>query len=241
MAGRPKKANKKEDVTMEKDNTQELIAKAVAEALAREKENLKLEIENELKLKNIHSEVKLEETKPEIKVVKSNSKLNIRNRKFVPDDARIRIESNVGGDFIIADTIGKTYRIKLNGYGYTATISFKELKSFHGNHQSFLNTGKLIITDVISDADVNLDDVIEDFDLQRIYHNEDMIRPFEIEHYLSNSVSIEEFNKKLEKSNDALETIIEVAVILFKRGQFSDNSKMNKLREITRMPELFTK
>jgi hypothetical protein len=213
---------------IEKDSTQELIAKAVAEALAKEKENLKLEIENELKNKSIELE-------------KNNSKLNIKNRNFVPDDARIRIESNVSGEFMLVDAIGKTYRIKLNGYGYTATISFRELKNFHGNNHSFLNTGKLIITDVISNIDITLDDVIEDFDLQHIYHNEKIIRPFEIDYYLSDKVSIDEFNKKLENSNNLLETIIEVAVILFKKGQFTDNSKMNKLREITRMPELFTR
>lgn len=228
--------------------------KMIADALAKQEQRLKLEFEAKLQETKKEHSIQLSEVTETIEPIKENktqasilqrqvdSNLNnMRRRRFIPDDARIRIELNIDGKFIIADTRGNNYFVELNGYKDTTTISFKDLKNFHGKNHSFLNKGKIIVTDVISDSEVDIQDAIEDLNLQRLYNNEEIIRPFEIEDYLSSDISIEEFSTKAEKSREYLETIIEVAVILFKRGQFTDNSKMNKLREITRMPELFTK
>jgi hypothetical protein len=211
-------------------NTEELIAKAVAEAIAKKELELKLEYEK------LQAEKTVEFTKAEtLKLTNIKSR-----RKFVPDEARVRIQQNIGGKFIISETRGSSYFIELNGYGDSTTMPFKDLKNFHGRYHSFLNTGKLLLVDVISDSDVALDDVIEDLNLQRIYNNEKSIRPDMIEYFLLEETSIHEFDTKIKNSTDILETIVEIAMVLFKRGQFTDNSKMNVLRQVLRNPELFT-
>lgn len=210
------------------------FAKILEEALAKQEEKLRKEFED-----------KLQETKSQEKTIviekQSKEKLSSRGRRFIPDDAIIRVNLNIGGKFIMADTRGNGYFVEWNGYGNSRTVKFGDLKNFHGQKHSFLNSGKIIITDIISDADVCLEDAIEDLNLQDLYNNEEIIRPFEIEYYLSDEVSIQEFSKKMDKSLEYKEVIVEVAMILFKDGKFSDNSKMNKLREVTRNPELFTR
>lgn len=251
---RTKKVNmtKKEELKIEPSPNPIMdFEKIIADALAKQEQKLRLEFESKLEETKKEQAIQLTETiepikenKPQVSTLQKqvDTKLNnIRRRRFIPDDARIRIELNIDGKFIIADTRGNNYFVELNGYRDTTTIPFKDLKNFHGKNHSFLNTGKIIVTDVISDSEVDIQDAIEDLNLQRLYNNEEIIRPFEIEDYLLDGVDIHDFSTKVEKSREYLETIIEVAVILFKRGQFSDNSKMNKLREITRMPELFTK
>jgi len=206
------------------DNTEELIQRAVMAALATQKAEF---------------EKKLEEIKNESKP--AQPKRGVGNiRKFIPEDARVRIQLNIDGKFILADKRGSNFFIELNGYGDSATITFKDLKNFHGRNHTFLNRGKLIITDVVSSADITLDDVYADLNLQKLYDNDKVISPDEIELYLSDEVELDEFNEKLAKSVDIIETILEVAITLFKRSEFSDNNKMNKIREIAKMPDLFT-
>jgi hypothetical protein len=236
--GRPSKAKKvetKKEVVAETKQEQAIdFEKILEQALAKQEEKLRKEFED-----------KLQETKIQEKTIvvekKSKEKLSVRGRRFIPDDAIIRVDLNIGGKFIMADNRGGGYFVEWNGYKNSRTVKFGDLKNFHGQKHTFLNSGKIIITDIISDTDVCLEDAIEDLNLQKLYNDETIIRPFEIEHYLSDEVGIHEFSKKMEKSLDYKEVIIEVAMILFKEGKFSDNSKMNKLREVTRNPELFTK
>jgi hypothetical protein len=236
MAGRGRPSKNKTETKQE--NTID-FEKILADALAKQEEKLRLEFESKLMGKK--EEAKNEVVKEKKGFLNRNKRLGSRDRKFVPDDARVRVELNIGGKFIIADTRGNAYFIELNGYKDSTTIAYRDLKNFHGTNHSFLNSGKIIITDVITESDIDVYDVIEDLNLSRLYNNEDIIRPFEIEEYLSEDIDIKEFSEKIEKSNDYLEVIIEVSVLLFKKGEFSDNSKMNKIREVARMPELFTK
>lgn len=216
-------------------NTDELIAKAVAEALAKQK--LELDLQLEKAKEELQNSIKIEAIKP-VQISKPSQEKKVR--RFIPDDARIRIEQNIGGNFIIADTRGNGYFIELTGYRDSTTMSFKDLKNFHGRNHTFLNSGKLIITDIISDADICVEDAITDLNLAKIYNNDKMIRPDEIEDYLLTDIPVEEFSSKLKNSTDTMETIVEVAVILFKRGQFTDNTKMNEIRQLLRNSALFT-
>ena len=62
----------------------------------------------------------------------SKEKLSKRGRRFIPDDAIIRIDLNIGGNFIMADTRGNGYFVEWNGYKNSRTVKFGDLKNFHG-------------------------------------------------------------------------------------------------------------
>jgi hypothetical protein len=187
---------------------QEVIAKAVAEALEKQKKEF------------------------EFSAKKSRN-------KFVPDNARVRIETNIGGKFIISDTRGQNFFIELNGYKDGTTISFKDLKNFYGKSYKLFTSGKIVITDVVSDVDIELEDVIKDLNLTKIYFDKNKISPIDIESIFYEDVNLREFENKVTNSPEVAETILEVAYILYRRGTFNDNSKMNFLRQIFRNQNLF--
>lgn len=224
-ASKNKTIEKKEDIKSE-INIDELVAKKVAEILA-QKELEKIQI----------AEVENIETKSK-KIPPSKNKY--RNRKFVPDNTMVRLEQSIDGKFIISDNRGSNYFIELNGYGDSTTMNFKDLKNYHGKHHSFLNKGKIKIIDVISEnGEVELEDVIQDLNLQRIYENDKKISPLDIEFYLLEEESLSEFSDKVRNSNEILETLIEVANIYYERGEFNDNSKMDVLRQVSNNYDLF--
>lgn len=189
-------------------NIDELIAKAVTEALEKQK-------------KDFESTGK-----------KSRS-------KFVPENARVRIETNIGGKFIMSDNRGQNFFIELNGYKDSTTIIFKDLKNFHGRNYKLFTSGKVAITDVISDVDIELEDVIKDLNLTKIYFDENRISPMNIEIIFNDDMGLAEFERKVTNSPEIAETILEVAYILYRRGTFNNNAKMNFLRQIYKNPNLF--
>lgn len=212
--------------TKQELNIDELVALKVAEILA-QKELEKVEIKE---ISN--EEVKSTESKP--------SRDRYRKRKFVPDSTLVRLEQSVDGKFIISDSRGSNYFIELNGYGDSTTMRFKDLKNYHGKHHSFLNKGKLKIIDVVSESgEIEFGDVIQDLNLQRLYENESKISPLDIEYYILDEESLTEFSDKLRNSTEILETIVEVANILYERGEFNNNSKMDVIRQVSGNYDLF--
>jgi len=241
MAGRPRKkecttsTKKKETKKVEtkqdepKLDIDELVAAKVAEQMA-----------------NFFAKQEIEKQKTQITTMKEDtpkikpSSVKSKRRKFVPDNTLVRIEQSIEGKFIIADNRGSNYFIELNGYGDNTTMSFKDLKNYHGKYHSFLNKGKLKIIDVISESgEIDFEDVIQDLNLQRIYESENKISPLDIEYYLLEEESLSEFSDKVRQSNEILETIIEVSHILYSRGEFNDNSKMDVLRQVSKNYDLF--
>lgn len=194
-------------------NVDELIAKAVADAL--EKQRLEIHME-----------------KPPIKKIKHN---------FIPDHARVRISTNIDGKFIISDTRGQNFFIELNGYKDSTTISFKDLKNFYGKNYTLFTSGKLVVADVSSDSEIELVDVIRDLNLNKIYLDNKKVSPIDIENLFTDNIQASEFESKLKNSTEIVETIVEVGHILYKQGQFSDNNKMNIIRQMFRNPSLFTR
>jgi hypothetical protein len=219
---------KQPEIKQPEINIDELVAQKVAEILAQK------ELESTLSKK---VEETIEEPKAKVKTKPSK---RIKNRKFVPDNTIIRLEQNVDGKFIIADTRGSNYFIELNGYGDSTTMNFKDLKNYHGKHHSFLNKGKLRIVDVVSEnGDIDFEDVIQDLNLQRIYESEKKISPLDIEYYITEEESLNEFSEMVRNSTEILETIVEVASIHYDRGEFNDNAKMDVLRQVSGNYDLF--
>jgi hypothetical protein len=229
------KIENKQEVTLTPQTTptiniDEAIAKAVAVALAQK------EAEFQKQLEQVKSNV---ETKVEIKAVET-PKFGKSGRRFIPDNTRIRIEQNIDGKFLISDNRGQNFFIELNGYKDSTTMAYKDLKNFYGRSHTFFTSGKLAITDVVSDSEITLEDVIYDLNLQKTYYDEKRVSPVDVENLFYDDVTTVEFEKKLQNSLEIAETMLEVAYVLYKRGQFSDNAKMNVFRQILRNPQLFT-
>ena len=196
-------------------NMDEIIAKAVADALEKQKQELMTQV-----------------AKPEIKKARYG---------FIPDHARVRIHTNVDGKFIINDTRGQNFFIELNGYKDNTTIAFKDLKNFYGKNYTLFTSGKLAISDVLAETETELKDVISDLNLTKIYYDENKVSPIDIEELFSDETSVGDFEFKLKNSTEVAETIVEVGYILYRQGLFSNNNKMNVIRQLFRDPNLFTK
>jgi len=175
--------------------------------------------------------------KQEKEFEKQNKTAN--KRKFISDNTRVRIEQNIDGKFIISDTRGQNFFIELNGYRDSTTMAFKDLKNFHGRNYTFFTSGKLIITDVTSENDITVEDVINDLNLQKVYYDENKISPIDIEDLFTSKYSTDNFEKAVRNSVEIAETILEIGYVFYRRGQFTDNSKMNILRTLFRNPNLF--
>jgi hypothetical protein len=219
-----KEDNKINETISNEINIDELVAKKVAELLAQKQ----LELVTNIDVKEVNN----------VKKIKPSNR--ITNRKFVPDNTLIRLEQSIDGKFIIADNRGSNFFIEMNGYGANTTMSFKDLKNYHGKYHSFLNKGKLKIIDVVSESgDVGFEDVIQDLNLQGIYDDENKISPLDIEYYLLEEDSLSEFSNKVRNSREILETIIEVSSIFYNQGKFNDNSKMDVLRQVSGNYDLY--
>lgn len=160
--------------------------------------------------------------------------------KFIPDNTKVRIQSNIGGKFIFGEDRGKVrVFFQIDGFGESAVVSYEELRIFVSSKPTFVKKGHIAIVDVYSDADITLEDVINDLRLEKIYFSEDKINPILIESLFSEETSEKEFENKLNNSMDMAETVMEAGHVLYRRGLFNNNSKMNSIRQIFRKPNLF--
>jgi len=221
--------NKQNEIKDDIVDIDKLIALRVAELLAQKELELRATLQKEF------------EGEPLVKSKKIKPSQSMSARKYVPDDTMIRISQNISGKFIISETRGSNYFIELNGYGDSTTMAYKDLKNYHGRHHSFLNRGKLKITNVTSeDNSIDFNDVIHDLNLQRIYDDESKISPLDIEYYLLEEDDLKEFSMKLRNSREILSTIVEISFILYKDNKFNDNSKMDVIRQLTGDSNLYT-
>jgi hypothetical protein len=114
------------------------------------------------------------------------------------------------------------------------------LRNFHSRKTSFLENGRLKIIDVTSsDPDITIKDVVYDLNLEDTYYNDKKMSPLDIEYFLLKETDISKFEVKISNSKNMLGTIIEVALVLYKKGKFNDNAKMNVLRQSTNKFDLF--
>jgi DUF2075 family protein len=209
MVGRPKK-NPEPDLS-------ELIKKITAEVTA------DLEKKYKDKIKEIE-----------------NIKPKAKKYKYIPDSTKVRIQSNIGGIFVFQEDRGKVrVFVQLDGHGDTAVISYEELRAMHAIKPNFLKSGKLAITDVYSNEGIELEDVLVDLRVDNLYLDEKSINPKNIVDIFSDEVAPNDFEKLLNNTPEIAETVLENAYILYRRGQFNDNSKMNYLRQIFNNTELF--
>jgi len=230
MAGRPKVTNKINNSQNQNIDIKSLIQQVtqeVSEKLKSEYESKIADLENKLNEKSSNIENNIKPNKPKY--------------KFIPDHTKIRIKSNISGLFTFHEDKGKTrVYFEINDFGQSTTISFDELCIFITSKPSFIKNGSIAIVDVYSDIDIEVEDVIKDRRLEDLYFNENKINPMYIEDLFDDrKTSNQEFEKKLTNTLEMAETVMESAHVLYKRGIFNNNTKMNAIRQIFRNPNLF--
>jgi hypothetical protein len=232
-------------------NQEDMIAKAIAKALElqaekhnEELQTLKQEIAN-IKSENEEVISKLVEKQSNDEVINSaDIAVNTITEKpefiFIPDETKIEIFTNISGITVLKETKGRcNVFLTLNGYKQSGRITFEELRAVFAKFRKMFESGEVAISRVYTqDKNIDLEAVIKDIGIEDLYLNNDIITPITIEQSLK--LQYEEFEKKFNKSKSLQTTICEVAVVLYKKGQFNDNQKMNLFRQYFRNPKLFT-
>jgi hypothetical protein len=226
------KKNKTELKIKEKNNqdinVQDLI-KQVTEQVTKE-----IEIKYETKIKKLEQSLTNKEN--EIKNIITAKK----KYKFIPDYTKIRIQSNIDGKFLFTEDRGKVrVFIQLDNFEDSAVLSYEELRTFYSSKPNFIRKGQIAITAVYSDEDIDIEDVLKDLRLEGIYMNNDKIDPRNIKDLLTSKVNEKEFMNLINNTPEIAETVVEIAYILYRKGQFNDNVKMNFLRQIFKNQNLF--
>jgi len=226
------KKNKTELKIKEKNNqdinVQDLI-KQVTEQVTKE-----IEIKYETKIKKLEQSLTNKEN--EIKNIITAKK----KYKFIPDYTKIRIQSNIDGKFLFTEDRGKVrVFIQLDNFEDSAVLSYEELRTFYSSKPNFIRKGQIAITAVYSDEDIDIEDVLKDLRLEGIYMNNDKIDPRNIKDLLTSKVNEKEFMNLINNTPEIAETVVEIAYIFYRKGQFNDNAKMNFLRQIFRNQNLF--
>lgn len=244
MAGRPKKETTNLDeqqnksAVVQESKTSEIDIESLIKQVTQEvSEKLKTEYEFKiLELENKLNEKPIENSKTE-----SNIKVNKNKFKFIPDNTKVRLKSNIGGLFTFNEDRGKVRSFfQIDNFGQGVTISFEELNLFISSKPSFIKKGMIAIVDAYSDIDIEVEDIIKDLRLEDLYYNENRINPMRIEDLFDDNITSEkEFEIKLNNSMEMAETILEAGYILYRRGLFTNNTKMNSIRQIFRKPNLF--
>lgn len=231
--GRPKKTETKSKNTKNmKDVDIQALIKQVTEEVTKEVENKYENKINELQKTLENKDSQIEEIK--------ESKNTKKKYKFIPDHTKVRIQSNVDGKFLFQEDRGKVrVFIQLDNFEDSAVISYEELRTFYSSKPNFIRKGQIAIIDVYSDEDIELEDVLKDLRLDKIYENDKTIDPREIKNILTDDVNEKDFINLINNTPKMAETVVEVGYILYRQGLFNDNGKMNYLRQIFRNQNLF--
>lgn len=218
----------------------------------KEEKNTNQEVDIKALIKQVTEEVtkqvedkyekKIEELKKSLdeKTVEIQQSTLKKNYKFIPDNTKVRIQSNIDGIFHFTEDRGKIrVFIQLDNFEDSAVISYEELRTFYSSKPNFIRKGQIAITDVYSDGDIEIEDILKDLRVDNIYGNEDKIDPRFMKDLLTDKVDNEKFMFLLNNTSEMAETVLEIAYILYRKGQFNDNAKMNYLRQMFRNQNLF--
>jgi len=226
--------NSAETINEKQNEEQNIDVQALIKQVTKE---VTKQIEN--KYENKISELKqsLDNKTIELKQVASTTK---KKYKFIPDNTKVRVQSNVDGKFLFTEDRGKIrVFIQLDDFEDSAVISYEELRTFYSAKPSFIKKGQIAITDVYSDEDIEIEDILKDLRVDNIYDCENKIDPRHLKDLLTNKVNEKDFMSLINNTPEMAETVVEIAYILYRKGQFNDNAKMNFLRQIYRNQNLF--
>lgn len=234
--GRPASTGKNEEdkdiiVNQKQEIDIQALIKQVTEEVTKQIEDKYENKINELKQSLDNKTIELEQ------VTITNTK---KKYKFIPDNTKVRIQSNVDGKFLFTEDRGKIrVFVQLDNFEDSAVISYEELRTMYSSKPSFIKKGQIAITDVYSDEDIEIEDILKDLRLDNIYDCKNKIDPRYIRDLLTDKVNEKDFMSLINNTPEMAETVVEIAYILYRQGLFNDNAKMNFLRQIYRNQNLF--
>lgn len=232
---RPANTGKNEEKNIQKQKQEidiQVLIKQVTEEVTKQVEG---------KYENIIIELKKSLDDKTIEVEKVTATTNTKKKyKFIPDNTKVRVQSNVDGKFLFTEDRGKIrVFVQLDNFEDSAVISYEELRTLYSSRPSFIRKGQIAITDVYSDEDIEIEDILKDLRLDNIYGCEDKIDPRYLKDLLTDKVDEKDFMSLINNTPEMAETVVEIAYILYRQGLFNDNAKMNFLRQIFRNQNLF--
>lgn len=172
----------------------------------------------------------------EIEKIKSESKPSKKSANRVPDDTEIILKSNVEGKFIVSEKKGKSPIFAVIGFGDEVVFTYGELRGYFNNSgKIFLEKGKLIIEEVLSD-DYGIKDIVKSSKIRKLYEGDYNIT--NIPEMLEQGIDV--LRKFLEESPQAAEAILESAYSVYKDGNLNDYSIIEYLRSGFENRYLFT-
>jgi hypothetical protein len=234
--GRPASTGKNEEdkdiiVNQNQEIDIQALIKQVTEEVTKQIEDKYENKINELKQSLDNKTIELEQA------TITNTK---KKYKFIPDNTKVRIQSNVDGKFLFTEDRGKIrVFVQLDNFEDSAVISYEELRTMYSSKPSFIKKGQIAITDVYSDEDIEIEDILKDLRLDNIYDCKNKIDPRYIRDLLTDKVNEKDFMSLINNTPEMAETVVEIAYILYRQGLFNDNAKMNFLRQIYRNQNLF--
>jgi hypothetical protein len=155
--GRPKgSSNKKEETKKDEINIEELVAKAVADALAENEKRHKKEIKE------------LEEK------LKSGKSSDLK-------DISIEITNNTLGAFVVGSKRGAITTRVLRSYKDSTLLDYKDFRLYYSENRRFFKSGELLITDVVGDSTV--DEVCENIKFKPIEQDYDELLSGDYENF----------------------------------------------------------
>ena len=160
----------------------------------------------------------------------------------IDKDTEIEIKNNTRGSFFFSTRSGELV-IDLNEYGDSDRISFGELTKISGRIRKILSHLDIVITEVISDDNTTIEEVVTALKIQDSYNellslgdtklsDVDFIDIGIVEEFIQNGDS-DKMRKILESKKTNLRYVIaETATELYKRNELSDYNKMKIIAEV---------
>jgi hypothetical protein len=160
--------------------------------------------------------------------------------KFVPNNTKVKIKSNIDGKFIFMDKKGKiNVYVTLRGYGDVADLDYDEVRVLNTDRGDYFKRGILSVEEVMSeDENITSEDIYRDLRIDKLYKNK--FNPTNFEDLFKDDVTYKVFEKYLLDNKEVAETILIISSILYKQGRFNDNAKMSFFKRNFRNQNLYS-
>lgn len=181
--------------------------------------------------KEYNEEMEVKEVKEEVKEeVKQPKKRTQAQLRKILKECEVVVVNNSGSHVYYKDE-NTGEEIDLFAYGDTDVVEIEVIRKMNLKKKSYLEKYWLLITDVICDEDVSLEDVYNYLGISKLYKeienpNEDFFNELLL------NVSMKDFERYMEKMNPNLITLLAMrASVLYLQGRFMNALKMRNIEK----------
>jgi len=160
--------------------------------------------------------------------------------KFIPDNTKIEIKSNVVGTFHLKDEVTvPTVNVTFAQFGNRAWITYEQLRNLWNKKPIILTGGMVALSRVASEnKNITMQDIYHDLDIGGLYKNHE-INPLNFDDLISEKTDANKFDALVRENMCFYDMILDLAYLRYSEGKFNNNTKMNTLRTISKNDNLF--